>query len=208
MAKHLTARQKEVLEFINEYLSERQESPAYREIAEKIGVKSLATIALHVKALERKGFLQRVPGFRGLNVLRASEDKDTIKIPIRGTTAGGSPLLAQENIQGYETVSPGSFGYTPDFLLAVKGDSMTEAGINNGDLVAIKRGINIQNGDIVVFMIEEESTVKRFYREGGSIILKPANSNYPNIVIKDDGKYLAPVGKVVGVIKKQKKELA
>ncbi|OIN95680.1 repressor LexA [Candidatus Desantisbacteria bacterium CG1_02_38_46] len=202
MAKHLTVRQKEILKRINEYFSEHQIAPTYKELAERMKVNSLATIAKYIKVLVRKGFLQLLPGHRGIIILRSSEDENLLKVPILGTTAGGPPILAQENIKGYETVSTGTFVYIPDFLLEVKGDSMLEAGINNGDLVAVKKGINIQNGDIVVFLVDEESTVKRFYREGGNIILKPANPNYPNIVIRDDGRYLSPIGKVVGVIKK------
>lgn len=202
MAKNLTSRQKELLETINAYFSENQTAPTYKELAERLNLKSVATIALHLKALVRKGFIQILSGYRGIRVLRDSENENLRKVPILGTTAGGPPILAQENIKGYETIADGTFADIPDFLLEVKGDSMFEAGINDGDKVGVRKDAAIHNGDIVVFLIDEESTVKRFYREGDNIILKPANSNYPNIVIKDDGRYLSPIGKVVGVIKK------
>jgi len=202
MSKNLTERQKELLKVISDYYAENKKAPTYEEMKKKLNVKSLATIALHLKALQRKSYIQVVSGHRGIRVLRVNENEDSIQIPILGSTAAGSPILVQEHIKGYEAVSSATVDYIPDFLLEVKGDSMIDAGINNGDLVAVKKGINIQDGDIVVFMIDDESTVKRFYKKDNCIVLKPENKNYPNIIIKNDGKYVSPVGKVVGVIKK------
>ena len=203
MARNLTSKQEKLLDIINNHLKERGEAPTYKELSEKLGLKSVATIALHIKALARKGYIQSVAGVhRGIRILREYKDQGFFNVPVLGVTAGGPPILAEENIRSREQVSVNSVTAVPDFLLEVKGDSMIEAGINNGDLVAVKKDTAIQNGDIVVFLIDEESTVKRYYKERDCIILKPANQNYPNITIKDDGRYLAPVGKVVGVIKK------
>jgi repressor LexA len=203
MSKYLTSQQEKLLELINDYLLEYGQAPTYKELSEKLDVRSLATIALHIKALARKGYIQVVPGaHRGIRVMRAHKDQDFFEVPVIGVTAGGPPILAEENVKNYEKLNASAFTGIPDFLLEVKGDSMIEAGINEGDLVAVKKDAKIENGDIVVFMVEDESTVKRFYREKDCVILKPANKNYPNIIIKDDGRYLAPVGKVVGVLKK------
>ena len=203
MSKKLTSRQKELWEELKKSMQSPEDgSPTYKKLAEKLGVTSLATISLHLQALARKGYIQIMRGAHcGIKLLKTNEDQTLIRKPLLGTSAAGMPILAEENIEEDIEFDANAVNSIPDFFLKVKGDSMIGVGINNGDLVAVKQNVQVKDGDIVVYLVDNESTIKRFYHGNDCIILKPANDNYPNIIIKDTGNYSAVVGKVVGVLK-------
>ena len=157
----LTPRQAEILAFIREYQQETGFPPTRSELAKKMGFKSPNAAEEHLRALERKGALEMVPGTsRGIR-LPAEEN---VGLPIIGQVAAGSPILAIESIDDYCEIPPGFFQPTADFLLTVKGDSMINIGINDGDLLAVHKTSEAANGDIVVARIDDDVTVKRLQR--------------------------------------------
>ena len=168
----LTPRQKEVLAFIKSYIGETGYPPTRADIANELGFKSANASEEHLKALARKGAIEMIPGTsRGIKLPESGG------IPIVGRVAAGNPILAEEHIEDYCELPATFFNPAADYLLQVRGDSMIEIGILNGDLLAVHRTKNINNGDIVVARIEDEVTVKRF-RKGRSkhqVTLEPEN---------------------------------
>ncbi len=176
----LTQRQEEVLAFIKSYIEETGYPPTRADIANELGFKSANASEEHLKALARKGAIEMIAGTsRGIK-LPESEG-----IPIVGRVAAGNPILAQEHIEDYCELPATFFNPAADYLLLVRGESMIEIGILDGDLLAVHRTKNINNGDIVVAKIEDEVTVKRF-RKGRSkhqVILEPENKEYSPIEV-------------------------
>ena len=168
----LTPRQAEVLAFIKSYIEETGYPPTRADIANELGFKSANASEEHLKALARKGAIEMIPGTsRGIKLPESGG------IPIVGRVAAGNPILAKEHIEDYCELPATFFNPAADYLLQVRGDSMIEIGILNGDLLAVHRTKNINNGDIVVARIEDEVTVKRF-RKGRSkhqVTLEPEN---------------------------------
>ncbi|MCA0446902.1 MAG: transcriptional repressor LexA [Bacteroidetes bacterium] len=204
MAEGLTDRQKQILAYLLEYKKQFGFPPSFQEIADKFKFASLTAVKDHLKALEKKGFIKK-SGFkaRAIDIIIPEEEMETFSpgIPIIGKVAAGSPILAQENIQGYL-----NFGnYFADngnvFALKVQGDSMKDDGILDGDVVIIKHQATAINGDIVVAIIDEEATVKTFYNEGDRIRLQPQNPKYQAIYV-DDSQSFRIGGKVIGVVRK------
>lgn len=209
----LTDRQREVLEFISRSIEERGYPPTLREIGEHMGIKSTNGVNDHLKALERKGYLARedlksralrpiraIPG--GTALPHASRlGEEIVEVPIVGRVAAGQPILAVENVS--DTVKIDRFFLGPHrevFALRVKGDSMIEDGIYDGDYIFVKKTLSAERGQIVVVLIEDEATVKRYYPEGDVIRFQPANSAMqPIIVKKKDFKSVNLIGVVVGV---------
>lgn len=209
----LTDRQKQVLEFIHESIQFRGYPPTFREIGQKMGIRSTNGVNDHLKALERKGYLHRDDlKSRALRPLKMNqgplgepkEDTSNILIPVVGRCAAGTPMLAAENIE--ETIRVDRFfvgAHREVFALRVQGDSMIEAGILNGDYVFIKKQPTAQSGDIVVAMINDEATIKYFYPELDRVVLKPANRNLQPIVVpRNEFKPISVLGTVVGVYRK------
>ncbi len=194
----LTPRQTEVLEFIKSYNSENNYPPTRAEIAQKLGFKSANAAEEHLKALARKGAIEIIPGTsRGIR-LPASDG-----LPIVGRVAAGSPILAEEHIEDYCTLQPEFFRPAADYLLMVRGDSMINAGILDGDLLAVHRTTEVNNNDIVVARIEDEVTVKTFRRGKNKyqVTLLPENPDYSPIEVDlRDGNF-AIEGLSVGVIR-------
>ena len=176
----LTSRQAEVLAFIRSYIEETGYPPTRADIANELGFKSANASEEHLKALARKGAIEMIPGTsRGIK-LPESEG-----IPIVGRVAAGNPILAEEHIEDYCELPATFFSPAADYLLSVRGESMIEIGILDGDLLAVHRTKIINNGDIVVARIEDEVTVKRF-RKGRSkhqVILEPENKEYSAIEV-------------------------
>ena len=176
----LTQRQEEVLAFIKSYIEETGYPPTRADIANELGFKSANASEEHLKALARKGAIEMIPGTsRGIK-LPESEG-----IPIVGRVAAGNPILAEEHIEDYCELPATFFNPAADYLLSVRGESMIEIGILDGDLLAVHRTKTINNGDIVVARIEDEVTVKRF-RKGRSkhqVILEPENKEYSPIEV-------------------------
>src|SRR6478672_422621 len=213
----LTDRQKAVLEFIGRSIERRGYPPTLREIGEHMGIRSTNGVNDHLKALEKKGYLEREDlksrALRPIGLIgdtpfagadTAHMAHDFIDVPILGRVAAGEPILAIE--QAEDTVKVDRFfvgGHKEVFALKVKGDSMIEAGIFDGDFIFVKKQLAATKGDIVVAMINDEATVKYYHPEGDQIVFKPANARLqPIIVRKRDFKTVNLIGLVVGVYRR------
>ncbi|MDX6479765.1 MAG: repressor LexA [Gaiellaceae bacterium] len=201
----LTVRQREIWSFVLDYSERHGYPPTVREIGEAVGLASPSTVHAHLANLERAGLLRRDPTKpRALEVLGRARAADVEpaslpKLPLLGQIAAGGPLLAEQNVEDEIAVPETLHG---DFLLRVKGDSMIEAGILEGDLVVVQRAQDARNGEIVVALAgddetADEATVKRFFREGNRIRLQPENSALEPIYAD----YVQILGKVVGVFR-------
>ncbi|OGU18616.1 MAG: repressor LexA [Geobacteraceae bacterium GWF2_54_21] len=182
--EELTPKQKQVLDFVSRYLDEHGCPPTLREISEHICTKGTATAMLHLEALERKGQIQRREGSRGIAL--TNRPNIPVPLPIVGTVRAGVPEPAIEDISGYISVDPSWIKGTSCFFLHVKGDSMVDAGILDGDLALIRPQVTADDGDIVVAMMDGEATLKHFYREEDHIRLEPRNSNMATIILSAD----------------------
>ena len=206
----LTKRQQEIWEFLVEYVDSHGYPPTVREIGEHVGLASPSTVHAHLANLERAGLIKRDPTKpRALELTgretRASRDGGgTVHaLPLLGQIAAGGPLLAEQNVDAYIQVpEPLSKGGDEEFLLKVRGDSMQDAGILDGDFVVVKRQQDARNGDIVVALAgddetADEATVKRFFRESGRIRLQPEYESYE----PSDAAHVDVLGKVIGVFR-------
>ena len=199
----LTARQHQVLEYIRETLEAKGMPPTVAEIAAAMGVSSTNGIRGHLQALERKGTIELVPhASRGIRLLEQAESEEQrIGLPIVGQVAAGSPILAQEHIEDYCRVDNETFHPAADYLLQVKGDSMRDVGIYDGDLLAVHRTSTASNGQIVVARIEDEVTVKRLQIKGHIAYLHPENTDFEVIEINMKKQALNIEGIAVGVLR-------
>lgn len=205
--REMTSRQREILDFIRAEIHRRGFPPSVREIGEAVGLSSSSTVHSHLAALEAKGLLRRDPSKpRALEVLdyrdteRGIDYESVQAVPLVGQVAAGAPILAAENIEATMPL-PSSFAGEDTFILRVKGDSMIEAGILSGDYVVVRQQKDAVNGDIVVAMIDEEATVKRFFREGERVRLQPENSSMEPIYA-DRFVDFAILGKVVALFRR------
>lgn len=214
MSEKLTKKQKAVLECIEDCIAKKGYGPTVREICAEIGLSSPSTVHVHLKALEEKGYIERDPlksrsimlkqndqgqpvGRSEANVLSPSFSK-TIDVPLVGNVAAGEPILAEENITETMSLPIDIVGDSASFMLSVRGESMIEAGINDGDYVVVKQQQTANNGDIVVAIIEDGATVKTFYKESDHIRLQPENSTMEPIIVTN----CAIAGKVVAVFRR------
>ena len=205
--KKLTARQSEVLAYICEYHSESGMPPTRAEIAKALGFKSANAAEDHLKALARKGAIELIPGAsRGIKIPETQRENergsDNEGTAIVGKVAAGSPVMAIENVEKRINLDPNLFHPSPDYMLRVQGDSMINAGIHDGDLVAVSRTPVANQGDIVVVRIDEEVTLKRWNRINGSHIqLIAENDDYAPIELRAGESEVNIEGKAVGVIR-------
>jgi repressor LexA len=200
----LTARQQAILDFINEYVDENGFPPSVREIGRKFGIYP-ATVQDHISALERKGALQKKRFQSRTLSVPASSRRPPSGIPIVGNVAAGVPLLAQENIEDMVHL-PKDWAPAGAFLLKIKGKSMEGAHILDGDYVLVHPQQTASNGDIVVALIEDEATVKRFYRTDRGITLKAENPKFDPIEIeRSETASFRLIGRVMGVLRVMKK---
>jgi len=194
----LTARQQQILDLIRQHIEEEGAPPTRAEIADILGFRSPNAAETHLRALARKGVLELTPGAsRGIRLGPASGGG----LPLVGRVAAGSPILAVEHIEGHYRVDPALFHPGADFLLRVSGDSMRDAGILDGDLLAVHATSEARRGQIVVARVDEEVTVKRFYRRGNSVELRPENPDYPIIEVDLRAEELAIEGLAVGLVR-------
>ncbi|MGI1678277.1 MAG: transcriptional repressor LexA [Cellvibrionaceae bacterium] len=198
----LTERQQEVLSLIRSYIHDTGYPPTRAEIAQELGFRSANAAEEHLRALARKGAIEMVPGAsRGIRI----PDDEELGIPVVGQVAAGNPILAEQNIEDYCDISPNFFSPQADYLLRVKGYSMQDAGILDGDLLAVHRTDQVRNGQIVVARIGEEVTVKRFRRERNKqeVELVPENPDFNVITVnlKDDD--FSIEGLSVGIIRRE-----
>ena len=188
MSDKVTKRQQAVLDCIEACIQEKGYGPTVREICQSLGLSSPSTMHVHLKALEEKGLIKRDPlKSRSITLTHPHDEASVIEnviapsfgraveVPLVGNVAAGSPILAEENITDTMTLPTDIVGDAPSFMLSVRGDSMIEAGINDGDYVVVKEQPVANNGDIVVALIDDSATVKTFYREHDRIRLQPEN---------------------------------
>lgn len=210
----LTQRQQQALQYINDCLTARGYPPTLREIGEHMGIKSTNGVNDHLKALERKGYLEREElKSRALRPVdfedprkKAANDDDAVEVSILGRVAAGAPILAAENVIDRVTVDRHFLGAVKAkevFGLVVRGESMIEDGIHDGDYIFVRKQSTANTGEIVVAMIDGEATCKRFFHEGERIRLQPANAAMePIYVSRDEFRDVGILGKVVGVYRR------
>ena len=209
MAKQLTKRQQTVLETIRSWIRQRGYPPTIREIGKQMGIKSLRGVTTHLDAIAKKGFLKRESRARSISLMDLMAPfEQAIRVPIVGRVRAGAPVLAQEHVEGHLVVDGGWIGASPSseaslthFALKVTGESMLNAGILDGDYVIVRQQQAAEPNDIVVALLGDEATVKRFVKTGDEIRLQPEHPTMEPIVITPETP-LAILGKVVAVFRK------
>ncbi|HET6725564.1 MAG TPA: transcriptional repressor LexA [Gammaproteobacteria bacterium] len=195
--QELTARQAEILEFIQSAIETESLPPTRQEIARHFGFHSANAAETHLRALARKGVIDLTPGAsRGIRLIASARG-----LPLVGRVAAGSPILAAEHIEGEYRLDGDLFSARPHYLLRVQGMSMRDAGILEGDLLAVRREADIRNGQIVVARLDDEVTVKRYRQRGSDVWLLPENPDYEPIRVDMQTQSIAIEGLVVGVIR-------
>ena len=198
---NLTKRQQEIFDFIKRYVAQHGYPPTVRDIGKAIGLTSSSTVHAHLANLERVGLLRRDPTKpRAIEVLvdKAKQAVSPAGLPLVGQVAAGQPVLAEQNIEDYVEVPEIAGGERGEFVLRVQGDSMKDAGIFEDDHVVVQRGDTARNGDIVVALVGEEATVKRFFKKRDHVLLQPENDSVEPIRTRD----AQVLGRVVGVCRR------
>lgn len=200
-ARKITAKQQEILDYIKQEILKRGYPPSVREICEAVSLRSTSSVHSHLETLEKNGFIRRDPTKpRAIEILDDSFQlvrHEMVSIPIIGTVAAGLPLLAEQNVEGYFPIPAEMVPGGDSFILKVKGDSMINVGIFNGDQIFVHACNSAENGDTVVALVDDSATVKTFYKEDGHIRLQPENDSMPPIIV-DHAEIL---GKVYGVFR-------
>ena len=197
----LTKRQAEILDFIQDQVELEGDAPTVREIAEQFGIKSTNAVSDHLKALERKGVIERDPrSARGIHL--PAEKAEAFRIPVLGNIAAGLPLLAEENREDWLTLGEEFSTSGELFALRVQGDSMKDAHIIEDDLVIIRQQHNAERGQIVAALIGDEATLKTYWPQGNKVLLLPANENYnPIVVERESSEPFQILGIAVGMVR-------
>lgn len=197
----LSPRQRQILEFIRKEVATKGYPPSVREVGQAVGLSSSSTVHGHLNKLEERGYIRRDPTKpRAIELLdkAAPVRKDVKYVPVVGKVTAGTPILAVENIEDFFPLPRDFANYEEVFMLKVRGESMIGAGILDGDYVVVRSQSHAENGDIVVALLEDEATVKRFYREADHIRLQPENEKMEPIIVKQ----CTILGKVVGLFRK------
>jgi repressor LexA len=202
--KPLTDHQRRVFEFIAEQINRNGYPPTLREIGTQFGIGSTNGVRCLLSAIEQKGYIRRRPNLsRGIELVHAAETPGgLVRIPIVGRVAAGLPLLAVENIEGDILLDKDLFPHSDGFALRVKGRSMIEAGIVDGDVILARPDLPVEPGSIVVALIGDEATVKRYYPERDRIRLEPANPQFGPILVDKDTPGFRIAGRVVGLYRR------
>lgn len=202
--EQLSDKQQQILEFIKQRILEKGYPPAVREICEAVHLRSTSSVHSHLETLERKGYIRRDPTKpRAIEIIDDDFNlarREIIHIPIIGTITAGEPILATENIEDYFPMQPDFLGNKKTFMLHVRGESMINAGILDGDMVIVEQQSTASNGDIVAAMIEDSATIKTFYKEDGYYRLQPENDTMDPIIVEE----VSIIGKVVGLYRSMK----
>ena len=197
----ISSKQREILEYIKQEILNKGYPPAVREICEAVHLKSTSSVHSHLETLEKNGYIRRDPTKpRAIEIIDDNFNltrREVVNVPIIGQVAAGQPLLAVENIENYFPIPTEFMPNAETFMLKVKGDSMINAGIFNGDKILVQKQSDAQNGDIVVALVDDSATVKTFYKEDGHFRLQPENDAYDPIILTD----VTILGKVIGVIR-------
>lgn len=198
----LTPRQAQILALIKNNIMDTGMPPTRAEIANLLGFKSANAAEEHLKALAKKGYIEMLPGTsRGIRLAQEEELEGESGLPLIGQVAAGEPILAQEHIENYYQIDPLMFSPQADFLLKVRGDSMKNIGILEGDLLAVHKQHEVRNGQVVVARVGDEVTVKRFEKKGKTVLLHPENEQYSPICVDLTTQNLTIEGLAVGVIR-------
>lgn len=198
---NLSKREEDILIFIKHNIESKGYPPSVREIGQAVGLKSSSTVHGYLRRLEEKGMLRRDPAKpRAIEVMynQGKPYREMVYVPVLGRVAAGIPLLALENCENVFPLPVDFVGHGESFMLKVKGDSMIEAGILEGDLVLVRRQPSVENGDIAVALIGDEATIKRFFKENDHIRLQPENCRLAPILVNE----VQILGKVVGLVRK------
>ncbi len=202
--KELTAKQKEILEYIRQAITEKGYPPAVREIGLAVGLSSTSSVHSQLRNLEAKGYIRRDPAKnRCIEIIDEEyrvSNPEIASLPIVGTVTAGEPILAVENITGYFPISPDYLTNQETFMLKVRGESMINAHIMDGDILIVEKKETASNGEIVVALIDDSATVKRFYKENGHIRLQPENDTMDPIIVED----CMIIGRVIGLFRTMK----
>ena len=197
----ISVKQQEILEYIKSQILERGFPPAVRDICEAVNLKSTSSVHSHLETLEKNGYIRRDPTKpRAIEILDDSFNfsrREMVNVPMVGRVAAGEPLLAEQNIENYFPIPMEFMPNKPTFMLKVRGKSMINAGILDGDMVLVEQCQTASNGDMVVALIEDGATVKTFYKEEGIVRLQPENDSMDPIYVTD----LQVIGKVIGVFR-------
>lgn len=200
----ISKKQSQILEYIKEQILSKGYPPSVREICEAVSLRSTSSVHAHLATLEKKGYIRKDPTKpRAIEIV---DDKfnitrrELVNIPIVGSVTAGTPILAVENIEGYFPISPDFLGSGPTFMLKVKGESMINAGIYDQDYILVQSESTAENGEIVVALIDDSVTVKRFFKEENQYRLQPENDFMDPIIVKE----CSIVGKVVGLFRSMK----
>lgn len=197
----ISKKQQEILEYIKNQILQRGFPPAVREICEAVNLKSTSSVHSHLETLEKNGYIRRDPTKpRAIEILDDTFNltrREMVNVPIIGQVAAGQPILAEENIEDYFPFPVERMPNKPTFLLKVKGESMINAGVLDGDYVLVEQVSTAANGDMVVALVEDSATVKTFYKEEGVFRLQPENDFMDPIIVKE----ILILGKVIGVMR-------
>ena len=197
----ISKKQQEILEYIKNQILQRGFPPAVREICEAVNLKSTSSVHSHLETLEKNGYIRRDPTKpRAIEILDDTFNltrREMVNVPIIGQVAAGQPILAEENIEDYFPFPVERMPNKQTFLLKVKGESMINAGILDGDYVLVEQDATASNGDMVVALVEDSATVKTFYKEEGVFRLQPENDFMDPIIVKE----VSILGKVIGVMR-------
>ena len=197
----ITDKQREILEYIKEMILKKGYPPAVREICEAVHLKSTSSVHSHLESLEKNGYIRRDPTKpRTIEILDddfALTRRELVNVPVIGTVAAGVPILAEQNIEDYLPIPAEILPNKEVFMLKVKGNSMIEAGIYNGDKVIVAKQPNAENGDKGVALVDDSATVKTFYKENGHFRLQPENSSMDPIILDQ----VEILGKVIGLFR-------
>ena len=197
----ITAKQQEILEYIKETILKKGYPPAVREICEAVHLKSTSSVHSHLETLEEKGYIRRDPTKpRTIEIIDDCFNltrREVVNVPLVGTVAAGVPLLAEENIENYYPIPVELLPNAETFMLNVKGNSMINAGIYDGDQLIVERCSTAYDGEIVVALVDDSATVKSFYKEDGYYRLQPENDEMDPIIVD----HLEILGKVIGLFR-------
>lgn len=197
----ITPKQKEILEYIKKEILDRGYPPAVREICEAVSLKSTSSVHSHLETLEKNGYIRRDPTKpRAIEIIDDTFNlvrREVVNVPMIGTVAAGAPIVAVENIEGYFPIPAEYMPNAQSFMLKVKGESMINAGIFEGDKIMVKQQSTANNGDIVVALIDDSATVKTYYKENGHYRLQPENDTMEPIIVDD----VTILGKVFGIFR-------
>ena len=199
--KPISKKQEEILNYIKNEILERGFPPAVREICQAVGLKSTSSVHSHLESLERNGYIRRDPTKpRAIEILDESFNmirREMVNVPIIGTVAAGQPILAEQNIEEYFPLPASMLPNKQTYILEVKGESMINAGIFDGDYIMVRQQNVASNGEMIVALVDDSATVKTFYKENGHYRLQPENDSMDPIIVDD----VQILGKVCGVFR-------